>query len=99
MDIKIVAYSALPCEAGLFEINGVSACKDDFGRNYDIGSFDYEYGELDDENWACADNRFMSKEEVNQEVLVKYGITEDEYREIQAKLESEFCVGNCSWCV
>ena len=98
-DIKIVAYSGLPCEAKTFVINGVAGDKSDFGTNCDIGSFDYEYGESDDENWACADNQFVANEEVDPEVLTKYGITEEEYREIQTKLESQFCVGGCGWCV
>lgn len=98
-DIKIVAYGALPCEAQVFEINGVSGSKSDFGYNSDVGSFDYEYGEWDDENWACADNQFIARDEVDLEVLEKYGITEDEYREVQSQLAEQFCVGGCGWCV
>ena len=98
-DIKIVAYGALPCEAQELVINGIEADKRDFGYNTDCGSFGYEYGEFDDENWACADNQFVADDCVDQDILVKYGITEKEYREIQDKLASEFDVGRCGWCV
>lgn len=97
--IKIVPYGALPCEAQEFSIGKVAADKSDFGYNSDVGSFDYEYGEWDDENWACADNQFVPHETVDQEVLQKYGISEQEYRQIQDRLASEFCVGGCGWCV
>jgi hypothetical protein len=90
-DIKIVAYRSLPCEAQMFVINGVEGCKDDFGVNRDIGD--------PDEPYACDDNQFVRNEEVAPEVLTRYGITEDEYREIQDQLEGNFCVGSCGWCV
>jgi hypothetical protein len=98
-DIVIVAYHALPCEDQEFVINGIDADKHDFGVNRDIGSFDYDYGESDDENWACADNEFVAWEDIPEGVLEKYGITEAEYREMQSKLEAKFSVGHCGWCV
>ena len=98
-DIKIVAVSSMPCQTEKFNINGIRAHKYDFGSQPDVGSFDYEYGESDDENWSCADNQFVPREDVDPEVLSKYGITEEEYREIQVKLKTQFAVGRCSWCV
>jgi len=100
-DIKIVAvpYSALPCEASVFSVNGIAGCKSDFGVNRDVGSFDYEYGEWDDENWACADNQFEPHGDVDPEVLARYKINEAQYREIQEQLKDQFAVGGCGWCV
>lgn len=98
-NIKIVPYGALPCEAAEFEIDGKPADKSDFGRNTDVGSFDYEYGEFDDENWACADNQFDAHADIPEGVLQKYGIDEARYREIQAELSEKFNVGGCGWCV
>lgn len=97
--IKIEPYGALPCEAQTFEVNGVEGDKSDFGHNDDEGSFDYEYGEWDDENWACADNRFTPRADIPDGVLEKYGITEQEYRDIQDKCVEIFNVGGCGWCV
>ena len=97
--INIVPFGALPCEAQTFEVNGVEGRKDDFGYNGDEGSFDYEYGEWADENWACADNQFTPYADIPEGVLAKYSITEAEYRDIQDKCAGMFAVGNCGWCV
>jgi hypothetical protein len=97
--INIVPYGALPCEAKTFEVNGVEGYKGDFGDNGDAGSFDYEYGEFADENWACADNQFSPHADIPEGVLAKYSITEAEYRDIQDKCTELFAVGGCGWCV
>lgn len=100
-DIQVVAepYNALPCEDSVFSVNGVAGSKSDFGYNEDVGSFDYEYGEWADENWACADNQFVPHDSVDPEVLDRYGINEAQYREVQDQLTIQFCVGSCGWCV
>ena len=97
--INIVPYGALPCEAQTFEVNGVRGDKSDFGDNRDVGEFDHEYGPLDDENWACADNQFTPHTDIPDGVLAKYSITETEYREVQAECAKLFAVGGCGWCV
>lgn len=99
IEVVAVPYNALPCETSEFSVNGIAGDKSDFGSNQDVGSFDYEYGEWDDENWACADNQFVPHDEVDPEVLSHYGITESQYREVQAQLKEQFCVGGCGWCV
>ena len=96
--IKVVPYRALPCEASEFTIKGMVADKDDFGYNTDCGSFDYEYGDYADENWACADNQFV-RIDCTPEVLEKYNITEQEFLVIQDELADEFSIGCCGWCV
>jgi hypothetical protein len=97
--INIVPYGALPCEAQTFEVNGIPGHKWDFGDNGDVGEFDYEYGPLADENWSCADNQFTPHTDIPEGVLAKYGITEAEYRDIQAKCAELFAVGGCGYCV
>ena len=97
--INIVPFGALPCEAQTFEVNGVEGRKDDFGYNGDEGSFDYDYSEGADENWACADNQFTPYADIPEGVLAKYSITEAEYRDIQDKCAGMFAVGGCGWCV
>ncbi len=97
--IEITPYGALPCEAQKFVVNGIEGDKSDFGDNGDVGGFDYEFGPLDDENWACADNQFTPHETIPDGVLDKYGITEDEYRGVQEKCKELFAVGGCGWCV
>jgi hypothetical protein len=96
IEIKAEPYRALPCEAKSFEVKGITGDKSDFGNNTDVGSFDYEY---DDLNWACADNQFVPHEQIPDGVLNKYRITEQEYREVQACCEAIFNVGGCGWCV
>lgn len=98
IEIVAVPYNALPCEAQSFTLNGMKADKDDFGEQ-DAGDFDYEYEAYDDECYSCADNHFVPHEDVEQEVLGKYNITEDQYREVQRYLEEKFHVGHCGWCV
>jgi hypothetical protein len=97
--INIVPFGALPCEAQTFDVNGVAGDKSDFGSNGDVGEFDYDYGPLDDENWACADNQFTPHTDIPEGVLAKYGITEAEYRDIQDKCVALFAVGGCGYCV
>jgi hypothetical protein len=50
--------------------------------------------------YGCVNRVFKpyDDEEYKNEAMVKYGITENEYYEIQDKLESELCVGECGWC-
>ena len=97
--IKAEPFGALPCAAQDFEVNGIAGDKSDFGNNTDVGSFDYEYGDLDDENWACADNQFVPHKQIPDGVLNKYRITEQEYREVQSRCEAIFNVGGCGYCV
>lgn len=89
MDIKMKAYHALPCSLSIFSINKIEADEEDFG----IMSLesDGEYG--------CKDAHFNPHRDVLTHALVKYGITEAEYRAIQDKLEDVLYVGSCGWCV
>ena len=101
--IKISPYKTLPCEAEVFEIHGMEAYKSDFGYQGDVGSDGLDDvgsdGLDDDENSACWDNQFTPHKDVDQEVLNKYGISEQEYRKIQDELKTKFAIGGCALCV
>lgn len=91
MKIVIKPYSALPCEAEIFTINGMKADKDDFG----------EKNSMSDGNYGCSYNYFegnYNKKHI-AEICSKYGITELEYLEVVKELESIFHVRSCGWCV
>lgn len=87
---NIRAYYAL-CELEECTINGVELDYNDFGEKDDI--------EPDEaEEYGCGNMQFIPYEEVKQETLKKYNITEEEYRKIQDKLDC-LSFGCCSWCV
>lgn len=92
--IKIVAvpYSSLPCAEQSLSVNGIAGYKDDFGSNTDLDPYNAE-------DYACGDNQFVPYEGVDPEVLAHYRITEEQYREVQDRLGTIFCVGSCGWCV
>lgn len=90
--IEIVPYRGLPCEAERFTVNGVDADKSDFGHNTDFHPEDAE-------DYACGSNQFEPLDAIPDGVLRKYRITEKDYRWIQTKLEAQFYVGSCGWCV
>lgn len=87
---NIRAYLAL-CELEDCTINGVELDYKDFGDKDDT--------EPDKaEEYGCGNMQFIPYEEVKQETLKKYNITEEEYRKIQDKLDC-LSFGSCSWCV
>lgn len=68
------------CELEHCEINGVVLDYNDFGDKYDT---DIENAD----EYCCGCMMFIPYDEVKQETLEKYNITEDEYRKIQDKLD------------
>ncbi len=86
---SIEAMNAL-CALMPTKINGINLDYNDFGEKYDI----------DSENapmFCCANMQFIPYKEIKQETLDKYNITEQEYRQIQDKLDC-LSFGNCGWC-
>jgi hypothetical protein len=81
-------YHALPCACEVFRIKKADADMHDFGDQVSTG--DGEYG--------CLDSHFVPFKDVKVGTLMKYDITEDEYRTIQDHLEVELNVGSCGWC-
>jgi hypothetical protein len=90
--------NASPCELDEYYLNDVKLRQSDFGTSNDVG------GDCDDEDimdYGCVNRVFepYEDEEHKNEAMAKYGITEDEYYDIQDKLESVLYVGECGWCV
>ena len=81
------AFCALcPCK-----INNVNLDYNDFGEKYDIEPENAE-------EFGCGNMQFMPFVEIKQDILIKYNLTEDEYRKIQDKLDC-LSFGCCGWCV
>jgi hypothetical protein len=98
LDMLHGRYYAFPYALERYYLNGKCFDEDDFGEKEDEG------GDCDDEDimlYGCVNRVFKpyDDEEYKNEAMVKYGITENEYYEIQDKLESELYVGECGWCV
>lgn len=81
----------MPCRLEVFAINGKRAEQSDFGDTFD-------HRIEDAEPYACADMQFEPKPATN-DILDKYGINMDEYKEVCLKLREELCVGRCGWCI
>ena len=88
--IKIKPYRCL-CDLEEFEINGIKAEYEDFGRLYD-------HSPNTAEPYGCGDMQFTDIKPT-EKILDKYRITVEEYYEICEKLESVVSFGSCGWCV
>lgn len=87
---KIKALNAL-CELVPYtRINGVNLDYCDFGNKYDTE-------EKNAEPYCCENMQFVPFDDVKEETLMKYNITESEYRQIQEKLDC-LSFGCCVWC-
>lgn len=91
MNITMKHISSLPCRLEKFTINGKKAEQSDFGDTYD-------HRIADAEPYECADMQFEPKP-ATREILNKYEINLEEYKEVCMKLCEELCVGRCGWCV
>ena len=91
MVLIIKTFHALPCELEIFTINGKDAERKDFGDTYD-----HDIARA--EPYGCGDMYFEPKPPT-KEVLHKYNITEEEYRNICKELEDKLSVGSCGWCI
>ena len=85
--IELEIYEFLPCSCRVFKVNGIPADVDDFGESWTSG----------DPSIGSCYHRF-NHGFPTAEVLEKYGITLEEFREICEKLESELYVGGCGYC-
>lgn len=86
--MTLEVYDAL-CHTETFLINGVKADEDDFGEIIDREPI-YDYG--------CGDSHFTPMPS-KPEVLEKYKINADEYKQICDELEEKLSFGSCGWCV
>lgn len=88
MELEIKTYQSLPCSEEKFFVNGIKACLEDFG-------------EVDVEGiggYRCKLLGFKAKMPTS-EVLTKYDLSVDEYKELVEKLDDVFNYGYCRWCV
>lgn len=78
------------CHLEEFTIKGKEACEEDFGEGIDAD-------EASAPLYFCGDRVFKRKP-ATEKVLVKYGITTDEYNRIADALGKELSFGPCDWC-
>ncbi len=79
------------CECAQFEINGIQADYNDFGVKCDTEPSNEPY-------YGCGNMQFFPRLST-QELLDKYKITVDEYKEIAEKLAEMLSFGCCGRCV
>lgn len=87
MEVEIKKFRCLPCSLEVFTINGIGASVDDFGESWTQG--DCSRGE-------CTST--FKHGYPTQEVLDKYKITLEEFKEVCEKLEEALEVWGCGWC-
>ena len=87
VEIKIEKQKWLPCSCKEFTINGKAASPSDFGT-FESGGDSYD--------GTCY--RKFHHGYPTTEILQKYGITLEEFREVCEKLEDELYVGSCGLC-
>jgi len=90
MKLEIKAYGCL-CELKTFRINDKSADKNDFGSQDDKSPDTAE-------EYGCGDMTFTGCE-ATKRVLLKYGITKEEYDEVVSKLVELLSFGCCGLCI
>ena len=84
-------YGSLPCEIDetyQYFLNDVQFSKYDFGKQI------FE----SNGNYGCSNSYFEGFDDVNKDTLKKYGIDEDEYKQIEEYLVKILYVGSCGWC-
>ena len=90
MELEIKVHDAF-CALLTFRINSIEADQADFVNNYD-------HAPDQAEEYGCADMR-ADILPATDEVLVKYGISPDEYSEIAKQVAEKVSFGWCEWCV
>ena len=88
IELVVKAYDALPCHLREFTINGEEAFVEDFGERI------LSEGSCMDNECGCE----FAPKPATKEVLEKYGIDEEDYRDICDALEEELYVCGCGWC-
>ena len=89
MVIEMNVFAHL-CEPKRFSVNGVSAMVRDFGTMRDVSPKKAPTG-------GCGDMRF-ERSAPTDGVLIKYGITADEWVKVAEMLEDELSFGLCDLC-
>jgi hypothetical protein len=92
MNVEIKPFYALPCSTEVFTINGIDADTDYFGHSEDT-----ERGNT--APYGCGCRKFIGDDDRMSEAMEKYGITANEFYEVQDMLVSELHVGGCGLCI
>lgn len=92
MNVEMEPFSALPCELRVFKINGIDADASDFGDSEDT---DREHAE----DYGCGCHKFLPHDEHIKDAMIRYQITEEEFRQIQEELVDVLYVGSCGCCI
>lgn len=79
------------CYLPIFNINGIKAQVRDFGTQDDI---DPENAE----DYGCGDMQFIPNTDPTEEILSKYLISRDEYKQVCKELDC-LSFGCCGWCI
>lgn len=89
MKLECKAYKGM-CELAVFKINYIEADESDFGDHFDRVP-------RPKTSSVCKNMKFISKLPT-LEVLEKYKITVDEYKQVCKKLDEELSFGACYFC-
>jgi hypothetical protein len=89
MKLELSAYNSI-CGLKVFRINGLDADYKDFGEMYDAYS--------DHTKRGCCGNMVFAPKRYSKKVLVKYGITPEDYTEVCVQLKNKLSYGLCRLC-
>lgn len=92
MNVKIKPFNALPCSTEVFTINGIDADTSYFGDSEDTDRDNAE-------QYGCGCMEFIPRDDDMSEAMERYGISADEFHEIQDMLVDKLYVGGCGWCI
>lgn len=85
MQLEIIPMKYPPCKLRIFTINGKESNVDNFGH---CGT---------DGDGTCI-HTFTPYEIPDHNLLEKYEISKEEYREICEKLKDKLYINGCGWC-
>lgn len=92
LSIEIETYKSLPCRTKAFRVNGIDADINDFGETDDTGRCNVT-------ECGCGCMEFVSNNSKMNDAMQRYNVSEDEFHEVQKRLELSLCVGECSLCL
>ena len=92
--VEVEPYYSFPCGLMIFTINGIDACKSEFGTTYDSQAWNApDYG------CGCSIFERDTNEKNRKMIMKKYSLTPQEFDGICDVLEEILYVGRCGWCV
>ena len=92
MNVEIKPFNSLPCRPRVFTINGINANTDYFGHSEDTNRDIAE-------PYGCGCSEFVPNDDDMSAAMEMYGISADEFHEIQDMLVDKLSVGYCVCCI